>query len=73
MKYYAIRRKKDKKLVSGSDFRYYPPHCIMADEYRPPLLIPAVKYCFLTTEMLRRKINLKRYEIITVEINEVQL
>jgi len=71
MEYYAIKRKKDGAFVSGTDFSYFPPHCRIADEWAPPLLIPKVTDSFIKTEIRRRKINLKRYEIVTVKIEEI--
>lgn len=70
MTYFAIKRKKDGAFVAGSDFRYYPPHCIMADDYRPPLLIP----CNINVETVVavRRINMDRYKIVRVEIKEVE-
>lgn len=63
--YYAIRRKKDKKLVSGTDFNYAPPRQIMVDDYRTPKLFVELE---LSYEIPRRHINLKYYEIIEVYI-----
>ncbi len=71
MTYFAIKRKKDGAFVSGSDFRYYPPHCIMADDYRRPLLIPCDMRC-VKTEIERRRINMSRYKTVIVEIKEVK-
>jgi hypothetical protein len=71
MIYFAIKRKKDGAFVSGSDFRYYPPHSIMADDYRPPLLIPC-DMRNVETEIERRRINMDRYKIVRVEIKEVE-
>ena len=71
MKYYAIQRKKDGLFVSGSDRRYDPPHCIMADEYRPPLLLP-FDLRLANIERICRRINLKQYKIVVIEIKEVE-
>ena len=71
MTYIAIKRKKDGAFVSGSDKRYYPPHCIMADDYRSPLLLP----CDMRNvkgEIKRRQINMSRYKTVVVEIKEVE-
>lgn len=70
MTYFAIKRKKDGAFVSGSDFRYSPPHCIIADDYRSPLLIPC-DMRNVETEMRRRKINRNRYRLVIVEIKEI--
>lgn len=71
MKYYAIQRKKDGLFVSGSDKRYYPPHCIMANEYRPPLLLP-FDLRLANGRMICRRINPKRYKLVVIEIKEVE-
>lgn len=71
MKYYAIQRKKDALFVSGSDWRYYPPHCIMADKYRPPLLL-SFDLRLANSEMICRRINPKRYKLVVIEIKEVE-
>jgi len=68
MKYYAIKRKKDGKFVSGTDFRYSPPHCRFANEYMPPLLLAAYN---LDLEIRRRGINLKNYKIVVVEVKGI--
>ena len=64
--YFAIRNKKTKKFISGTDFRYSPPHCIMTDEYSPPMIFTTLN---LREELNRRKINLKRYEVVVITIN----
>ena len=69
MKYYAIKRKKDGKFISGTDFRYCPPRSIFADEFRPPLLIAEYNIKF---SLLYRKINLKYYDIVSVEVKEIK-
>lgn len=65
MNYYAFRRKKDGRLVSGTDFRYYPHHQILATEDRPPRIFSKLE---VKSEILRRGINLKHYEIVEVKI-----
>lgn len=70
MTYLAIMRKKDHTLLSGIDFRYFPPYHTTADAYHPPLLIP--KSLGYQTEIERRKINMKKYKIVMVEISEVE-
>ena len=67
MRYIAIQRKKDRALVAGTDRRYYPPHCIMADDYRPPLLLPTDTRIY-KGEMERRHINPKKYKYVVVDI-----
>lgn len=67
MRYWMIQRKEDGRLVSGTDYRYYPRRCIMSNKYRPPLLIPTDD-SILEGELKRRMINLKRYKVVSVEI-----
>lgn len=69
MTYFAIQRKKDKAFVSGTDYRYNPPHSIMANDCSPPLLIPC-DMRFVHTQIKKRKINLKKYRTVIVEITE---
>lgn len=61
--YYAIRNKKTGKYVSGTDFRYSPPHQISASEYRPPLLFAPKE---VLIQIRHRSINTKRYELVTI-------
>lgn len=65
MIYYAIQNKQTKQFVAGSDFRYHPPHCRMADEWRTPLLLREFD---LDYELRRRHINLKRYQVVRVRL-----
>ncbi len=69
MTYLAIMIKKDHTLLSGIDFRYFPPYHTTADAYHPPLLIPKSLVC--QTEIERQEIDMKKYKIVTVEISEV--
>lgn len=72
MKYYALKRKKDGAFMSGHDFRYYPPHFIKADEYRPPMIFSAEELMrSKEIETMHRKINLKNYEWVLVEVKEI--
>lgn len=66
--YYAIRNKRTKKFISGTDYRYNPPHQIAASEWRPPLIISAAHHTFLETTILHRRINMKRYEVVKINI-----
>lgn len=68
-KFFAFRNKRTKQFVSGTDYRYYPPHCIMCDPYRRPLLVSGL---FLKNEIAKRNINLKRYEVVLVELKVIQ-
>jgi hypothetical protein len=69
MTYYAIRNKKTRQYISGTDYRVSAskPCQIMSSALRPPLLISGAT---LQTEILVRHINLKYYEIVAVEIKE---
>lgn len=69
MKYFAFRRKKDKKFVAGTDFNYSPPHSIFVDDYRPILLLTISD---LHRERMRRQINLKYYDIVMLEVKELK-
>lgn len=69
MKYYAIKRKKDGKFISGTDFRCYPPRSIFADEFKPPLLIAEYN---ISSTLLYRHINRKYYDIVSVEVREIK-
>lgn len=64
-RYYAIRHKESGRFVSGTDFRYNPPHQILEDEYHPPRLFWGGG---VEGEIRHRHINLKRYEVVQVEI-----
>lgn len=68
MKYYAIKRKKDGKFISGTDFRYNPPRSIFANEFKPPLLIAEYN---ISSTLLYRHINRKYYDIVSVEVKEI--
>ena len=65
--YFAIRHRKTKHYISGTDFRYTPPRQIIADEYHPPKIFAKHQ---LEAEMLSRKINPKRYEVVEVTVIE---
>lgn len=71
MKCYVIKRKKDSKLISGTDYRYYPPHSILIEnaDYRTPLLLP-INREIIEGEVHRRGINMKNYELVLVELKE---
>lgn len=65
--YFAIRHRKTKEYISGTDFNYRPPHQIKASEYRPPRLFSKID---LDIEIRHRKINLKQYEVVAVTVIE---
>ena len=65
--YFAIRHRKTKEYISGTNYRYSPPRQIMASEYRPPRLFSKFD---LELEIKHRNINLKRYEVVAVTVIE---
>lgn len=69
MTYLVIQNRRTKRLVSGTDFRYWPRHQIYADEYRPPLLLP-VDPKIHSSELQRRGINLERFRLVEIEVKE---
>ena len=71
MKYYAIREKATLRFVAVTDFSHGDGSCrqIFASPYHPPLLLCAER---LGPELKRRHIDLKRYEVIAVEIRKAE-
>ena len=69
VQYYVIKRKKDGKVVSGTDFRYYPYHSRFANEFSPPMLFTEHN---LDLEIKRRGINLKYYKVVPINIVELE-
>ena len=65
MKYYAIQRKADGMLITGTDFRYQIPRQLV-ELSLPPLLFTGYT---LETEVKRREINTKKYQVVTIEID----
>jgi hypothetical protein len=72
MKYYAIQHKETGRFVAGTDFSRVDGQLrqIYASENRPPLLIGGER---LRIELMRRHINLKRYQIVIVEVGKAVL
>lgn len=64
---YAIRNKKTKKWLFGTDRRYFPPHQLTADDR--VLIFPDRKCAEL--EMTSRRCN-KNYEAVAVQVTEVK-
>lgn len=62
---YAIRNKKTKKWLFGTDRRYFPPHQRTADDR---VLIFSDRKC-AEIEMTSRRCN-KNYEIVAVRVEE---
>lgn len=67
MKYYIIRNKRTGKIVSGTDYRYFPRHQIYADEFRPPLLLPFDLFA-AETIMTGRGIHNDKFKLEMIEI-----
>lgn len=65
--FYAIRNKKTKRYITGTDYRYYPPHQ-RTNAYFPPLLFTEFN---LYREIKHRKISSRYYEVVTVDINSI--
>lgn len=70
MKYYAVQEKTTGRFVAGTDFSRADgvPRQMFASECRAPLLLPEIK---VQSELLRRRIDPKRYRVVIVEIRTV--
>lgn len=67
--FYAIKHKKSGKYIQGTDYNYSPPRQRMCEtEDDAPLLL---NEAVLDTNLKARRINLKLYEVVPVEIREV--
>lgn len=68
--YYAIRNKKTKKLVSGTDYHYNPVRQIYANTTRPPLLFDLIdeNEDFIRDKMKSRGMNPARFELVKVVV-----
>lgn len=64
---YAIKHKKYGRFITGTDFNYTPPRQLMG-VYEPPMLFTVYE---IQSEIKRRHINLRRYEVCEVEVKEV--
>ena len=70
MTYYAIKNKKDGRLVAGTDYtRNGPPRQILADENRAPKLFGSRTTAEI--EMQVRRMSGARYKVVAVEVREV--
>lgn len=67
MDYFMVRDRKTGRLLSGTDFRYNPPHHIFASEYRPPLLL-SINPKINSSELRRRNIRLNRFELVRISL-----
>jgi hypothetical protein len=70
MQYYAIQHKKTKRFLAGTDFSRSAskPRQILSNLERPPKLFIGEN---LQTEIDCRRINLKDYRIVVVEVRRV--
>ena len=69
MTYYAIRNKQTRQYISGTDFscKDGKPRQMTSTALRPPRLFSGAE---LHSEIRSRKINLKYYEVVAVEVRE---
>ena len=67
MTLFAIRNKRTKKLITGTDYRYNPPHQ-RTNPFLPPLLFTEAT---LYREVRHRMISSRYYEAVTIDINTV--
>lgn len=69
MTYFAIRNKRTGQYISGTDFSYRDgkPRQMLSSAFRPPRLFSGLE---IDTEILVRRINLKYYEVVPVEVRQ---
>ena len=69
MQYYAIQHKRTGRYVAGTDFSQADgkPRQILSDSLKPPKLFNGEE---LQIEIDRRRINLKEYGIVVVEVRK---
>ena len=65
--FYAIRNKKTKKYITGTDYRYFPHHQ-RTNPYLPPLLFTEFNLC---SEIDHRMISSRYYEVVIIGINAI--
>ena len=61
--WYAFKNKRNGKFIHGTDFRYSPPRQRLTAPLRPSMFFTELQ---LETEIRRRHISLKQYEIVDV-------
>ncbi|MGL5433787.1 MAG: hypothetical protein ACRDBO_00120 [Lachnospiraceae bacterium] len=75
MMFYAIKRKRGgKQFVTGTDYRYNPPRQI-CNPCLPPLILSDYDgqiQSLVDTALASRHVNLKYYELVSVEVKEMQ-
>lgn len=67
MTLFAIRNKRTKKLITGTDYRYNPPHQ-RTNPFLPPLLFTEAT---LYREVRHRMISSRYYEVVTINIEPI--
>ena len=65
MNYYAIRNKRTKRFITGTDYRYDPPHQRTSDNVYVPLIFNDLT---LYQQIRRREISFRNYEVVTIDI-----
>ena len=71
MKLYAFQNKKNKNLVTGTDFSMYPHRQIFSEYSRPVFLTEKEVYKMnyaLENELAHRMINLDNYDLVECEV-----
>lgn len=63
--YYAIRNKKTKRFVVGTDRRYPHPHQRTCDNVYPPLLFTDID---IAQALRHRQVSAKNYEVVEVTL-----
>lgn len=64
--WFAIRHKRTKNFIYGTDFSYSPCRQRLSDGKSPPMFFSELT---LITEIYRREINLKNFEVVKIEVN----
>ena len=67
MNYYAIRNKRTKRFITGTDYRYVPPHQRTSDNVCVPLIFNDLT---LYQQIRRREISFRNYEVVTIDIRK---
>lgn len=72
MQYYAIQYKKTGQYIAGTDFSrgHGKPRQILSSIMRPPKLFNGEE---LQIEIERRKIDLKHYRVVVVEVRKAMV
>lgn len=70
MVYLAIRNRRTRRFVAGTDFRNRPVKQIYTSEWRPPLLL-SIDPKLYSSELKRRRIRLDMFELVRVAVEEI--